>query len=107
MREGNEMGIEEDAVGLFIGFIVLILSAYLIAGLILLRNKSKRIGMQLVGSSISMALAFFFLFNCYFRFEVVDSVSNMTFGIGLFLIAWSISIYFTVSLFALLIKDKK
>ncbi len=54
-----------------------------------------------------MALAFFFLFNCYFRFEVVDSVSNMTFGIGLFLIAWSISIYFTVSLFALLIKDKK
>lgn len=92
------MGIERDAVGLFLVFILLVLIGYLISGLILLKPYSPRIKKLFIGSEIALLSAFFFLFNCYFHFEPVDSISNMTFGIGLFLISWAVYIVLILSL---------
>lgn len=101
------MGIERDAIGLFLAFILLILIGYVISGLILLKTYSRRSKKIFIESGIALLAAFFFLFNCYFRFEPVDIISNMTFGIGLFLISWAIYIVLILSLISQMRKESE
>lgn len=99
------MGIERDAVGLFLAFILLIVVGYLIGGLVLLKNYPRKSKMLFIESDIALLAAFFFLFNCYFHFEPVDIISNMTFGIGLFLISWAVYIVLILSLISQMRKE--
>lgn len=93
------MGIEEDAVILFIGVIIIVLAVELIAGMVLLSGKDRRLKTCLYGHIASTTAAYFFLFNCYFH--TVDGISNMTFGVGLFIIAWAVSVGFFLKMIEL------
>lgn len=93
------MGIESDAVVLFIGCIIIVLISELIIGTFLL-NKKNKIKQYLYGHIGMTAIAYFFLFNCYFH--TFDGISNMTFGIGLFIISWAISVVFLLKIIRLL-----
>lgn len=90
------MGIEEDAVIVFIVVIILVLAGEWIAGMLLLSGKERRFKTCLYGHIASSAAAYFFLFNCYF--QVVDGLGNMTFGVGLFILAWVVSVVFMLKL---------
>ena len=84
------MGIESDAVVLFIGIIIAVFICELIAGLVFLKGKDRRLKCYFLVHVGLMMCAFFFLFNCYFH--TIDGLSNMTFGIGLFILAWAGSV---------------
>ena len=84
------MGIESDAVVLFIGSIIIVFIFELIAGLVLLTGKERKLKRHLLIHIGLMMFAFFSLFNCYFH--TLEGFSNMTYGIGLFILAWTGSV---------------
>lgn len=92
------MGIEQDAVVIYIFFIAICCFFYATLGLCALSGCRKSSRILFVGSIVTTVGAFFFLFNCYFQFDGMEIISDMTFGIGLFLISWAINLYCIVKL---------
>lgn len=98
------MGIESDAIPLFIAIIILGSIIELICGCILLKQMERKIIMVFSYHCIANIFAFIFLFDCYFH--QIDVVPNMTFGIGLFILSWPVSMVFIIKLISLIIPKK-